>query len=143
MAVHSTTQFRSDALAVAINKGSAPSVGTELLPLPAVTTRKFKGDVDMAALKGDLWIFPGVNLFASVGKVTGTNRIDVAIDLDAVIPRPFCRPAKPCETMNLPFDVKVDNTTLTMRTLLGREPINGAGQAALISAMIWSNRSKY
>ena len=118
VAALSSTQFRSADLAVAVSKGAAPPADAELTPLPAVTTSRLEGDNNIVGVKGDLWIFPGVNVFASLGKVTGTNHIDVAIDLDAVIPFPFCRPAKPCGTVPLPIEAKVDNTAFTFGTLL-------------------------
>ncbi|WP_153269326.1 hypothetical protein [Novosphingobium sp. BW1] len=46
----------------------------------------------------------------------GTNRID--IDAEAVIPYPFCHPARPCTTVHLPVETKVNNTTVTLGTLL-------------------------
>ena len=118
LAVHNKSRFNATELAATVAKGQAPPADAELLPLPAVTAERLKGNTDLISAKADLWLLPGVNLFASIGKVTGRNKIDVAIDLDAVIPRPFCRPAKPCGTIALPIDTKVDNTTITVGTLL-------------------------
>lgn len=118
MTVHSSTQFVSHDLSAAVSKGSPPAADASLIPLPSVTTRKIEGKNTLVGFKGDLWILPGVNVFASLGKVKGNNQIDVAIDLDALIPRPFCRPAKPCGVVQLPVDTKVDNTTITVGTLL-------------------------
>lgn len=118
LAVRNTTNFSSRDLQVAINKGVDPAPDAQLLPLPAVTTRRLQGKTDMIGFKADLWLLPGVNVFAAVGKVKGTNMIDVAIDLDAVAPWPFCRPAKPCGTMHLPVETRVNNTTMTFGTLL-------------------------
>lgn len=116
--VWNDTNFNSRALSVAVRKGADPAADAELLPLPAVTTSRLEGDNRMMGLKGDLWLFPGVNLFASLGKVRGTNHIDIDIDLDAVVPFPFCRPARPCGTVELPVETKVSNTTVTVGTIL-------------------------
>lgn len=116
--VWNRTSFNSHDLSAAVAKGSAPAEDAEMLPLPFVTTSRLEGDNRMLGLKGDLWLFPGVNLFASIGKVKGTNRIDIDIDVDAFAPFPFCRPAKPCGTVNLPVETKVNNTTVTVGTIL-------------------------
>lgn len=116
--VKNANNFRSRDLAVAVSKGSAPPADAPLIPLPAVTTNRLEGDNTMYGFKADLWLFPGVNLFASLGKVKGTNLIDVNIDLDAVVPRPFCRPAKPCGSVRLPIETEVDNVTITVGTIL-------------------------
>ena len=116
--VKNTNNFNSRDLAVVVGKGNVPSADATLLPLPAVTTNRLEGDNTMYGFKADLWLFPGVNLFASLGKVKGTNLIDVNIDLDAIIPRPFCRPAKPCGSVRLPIETKVDNVTFTVGTIL-------------------------
>ena len=116
--VWTDTQFNSRDLAVAVEKGADPPQDATLLPLPQVTTNRLEGDNRMLGFKADLWLFPGLNLFASVGKVKGTNRIDVAIDLDELIPFPFCRPANPCGVLDLPVETKVNNTTVTLGTIL-------------------------
>lgn len=116
--VKNANSFSSRDLAVAIGKGSVPPSDAPLVPLPAVTTNRLEGDNTMYGFKADLWLFPGVNLFASLGKVKGTNLIDVNIDLDAVVPRPFCRPAKPCGSVRLPIETDVDNVTITVGTIL-------------------------
>lgn len=118
MVVWNDSSFDSKDLSVAIQKGSDPPADAELLPLPQVTTNRIEGDNRMVGLKGDLWLFPGVNLFTSIGKVKGTNRIGVDIDLDALVPFPFCRPAKPCGLAKLPIETKVDNTTVTVGAIL-------------------------
>lgn len=116
--VWNTTNFDSHDLSATVRKGGDPAPDAQLIDLPAVTTSKLEGDTRMLGLKGDLWLFPGVNLFAAVGEVKGTNKIDVDIDLDAVVPFPFCRPAKPCGSVRLPVETKVKNTTVTFGTLL-------------------------
>lgn len=73
--VWNDTRFDSRDLSVAVRKGQDPAADAQLVPLPSVTTERLEGDNRMLGLKGDLWLFPGVNLFASVGKVRGTNRI--------------------------------------------------------------------
>lgn len=116
--VWNRTSFDSQNLSAAVSKGSAPASDVNMAPLPFVTTSKLEGDNRMLGFKADLWLFPGVNLFTSIGKVRGTNRIDVDIDVDAFAPFPFCRPAKPCGTVNLPIETKVSNTTVTLGTIL-------------------------
>ncbi|WP_226633381.1 porin family protein [Novosphingobium profundi] len=116
--VWNTTNFNSHDLSAAVAKGAAPEPDANMLPLPSVTTSRLEGDNRMLGFKADLWVFPGVNVFASIGKVRGTNRIDIDIDADAVIPFPFCRPARPCGTVHLPVETKVNNTTVTLGTLL-------------------------
>ncbi|MCJ2178384.1 autotransporter outer membrane beta-barrel domain-containing protein [Novosphingobium album (ex Hu et al. 2023)] len=116
--VKNTNNFDSRDLAVAVAKGNVPPEDATLLPLPAVTTNRLEGDNTLYGFKADLWLFPGVNLFASLGKVKGTNLIDVNIDLDAIIPRPFCRPARPCGSVHLPIETRVDNVTFTVGTVL-------------------------
>lgn len=111
-------QFEARDLSAAVRKGADPSTDITLIPLPSVTTDRLEGKTRLLSFKADLWVFPGVNLFASIGKVKGTNKIDVAIDLDQVVPFPFCRPSKPCGTVRLPVETKVDNTTVTLGTIL-------------------------
>ena len=116
--VWNKNRFDTRDLAVAVSKGGDPPADAALLPLPSVTTSRLGGDTRMIGLKGDLWLFPGVNLFASLGEVRGTNRIDVDVDLDAIVPFPFCRPAKPCGSVEIPVETKVKNTTVTLGTIL-------------------------
>ncbi len=118
LVVWNRTDFDSHDLSAAVSKGSAPAADAAMADLPFVTTSRLAGDTRMLGFKADLWLFPGLDLFTSIGKVRGTNRIDVAIDLDAFVPFPFCRPAKPCGTLDLPIETKVDNTTVTVGTLL-------------------------
>lgn len=141
--VWTNTNFNSRDLSVAVRKGGAPSADAPLAPLPAVTTNRLEGDNRMLGLKGDLWLFPGVNLFASIGKVKGTNQIDIDVDLDAVIPFPFCRPAKPCGTIRLPVETRVNNTTVTLGTILvyGNEHWFVLGSAAKTLSISSKERS--
>ena len=118
LVIWNDVRFRSRDLSVAVRKGRDPDADAALVPLPAVTTDRLESDTRMTGLKGDLWLFPGVNIFASVGKVKGTNSIDVDVDLDELVPFPICRPAKPCGTIRLPIETKVNNSTVTLGTIL-------------------------
>ncbi len=112
------SNFSTRDLSATVRKGGDPAPDARLTALPSVTTDRLEGDNRMLGLKGDLWLFPGVNLFAAIGEVRGTNYIDINIDLDAVVPFPFCRPAKPCGTARLPISTRVKNTTVTLGTIL-------------------------
>ncbi|WP_146037271.1 porin family protein [Novosphingobium guangzhouense] len=116
--VWTDTRFDTRNLSAAVRKGGDPSPDVQMTALPSVTTHRLEGDNRLMGFKADLWLFPGVNFFASIGKVKGNNRIDVDVDLDQVVPFPFCRPAKPCGTVRLPIDTRVSNTTVTLGTIL-------------------------
>lgn len=143
MYVKNHTNFNSQDLSVAVSKGTAPPEDVPLIPLPAVTTRRIESDTEMAGFKADLWLFPPVNVFIAIGKVKGVNEIDVDIDLDELVPAPFCRPAKPCGTINLPFEAEVDNATITLGTILvyGSEDWFISGSAAKTLSVSSKERS--
>lgn len=116
MLIHNVQDMSSSNLAVAIAKGVDPP--DDLVPVPFVTTDRLEGHTSNTEFKADLWLFPFLNLFAGVGKVKGHIDIDVNIDLDAFVPPPICRPARPCGSLRLPFEGKVDNTTMTLGAIL-------------------------
>ncbi|SNS17698.1 hypothetical protein SAMN06295912_102122 [Sphingomonas laterariae] len=117
MTIHNRQNMDSDNLAVAIAKGTEVPDG-DLLEVPFVTTDKLESHTSNTEFKADLWVFPFLNLFAGIGKVKGHVDVGVDIDLDAFVPFPFCRPAKPCGTMKLPFEAKVDSTAITLGSIL-------------------------
>ena len=83
-------------LNLAIGKGAVPPVDVELTPFPAVNIDS-TSDTDSVQIKGDLWVLPFLNVYATVGKVTGDASITVNIDLadapEICIPDP--RPTLP------------------------------------------------
>jgi hypothetical protein len=107
----------SSDLAIAVSKGAAPPAGTELTPIPFVTTDRLEGRTTSYQLKADMWLLPNVNLFATLGKVEGDIDIGVDIDFAQVLPPPICRLLDPCER-ELSFVGKVDNVTLTLGGLV-------------------------
>lgn len=141
--VWNDTRFESRDLSVALSKGRDPADDAVLTPLPSVTTARLEGNNRLVGLRGDLWLFPGVNLFASIGEVKGTNRIDVDVDLDQVVPFPFCRPARPCGSVRLPIQTEVRNTTVTLGTVLvyGSEDWFVLGSAAKTVSISSKKRS--
>ncbi|MXO59056.1 porin family protein [Altererythrobacter salegens] len=100
-------------LAIALAKGGTIASDANLADLPFVVPTKLKSHTTNYQFKADLWVFPFLDVFATIGKTRGKMDIAVDIDLDAFVPFPFCRPAKPCGIINLPFEADVNNTTFT------------------------------
>lgn len=119
MLIHNVQNMDSSNLAVAFAKGEDPPADANLIPVPFVTTTELESHTANAEFKADVWLFPFLNLFAGVGKVKGHINIGVDIDLDAFVPPPFCRPAKPCGHVDLPFTADVDNTAFTLGGIVG------------------------
>ncbi len=119
MLIHNVQHMNSRNLAVAIAKGEDPPEGASLLQVPFVTTTEMESRTSNSEFKADVWLFPFLNLFAGIGKVKGHADVGVDIDLDAFVPFPFCRPAKPCGHSQLPFRADVDNTSFTFGSILG------------------------
>ncbi|WP_257211676.1 porin family protein [Sphingobium sp. IP1] len=119
MLIHNVQNMNSRNLAIAIAKGEDPPAGGPLLEVPFVTTTQMESHSSNTEFKADVWLFPFLNLFAGIGKVKGHVNIGVDIDLDAFVPFPFCRPAKPCGHAQLPFTANVDNTSFTFGSILG------------------------
>ncbi|WHO40286.1 outer membrane beta-barrel protein [Sphingobium sp. AP49] len=119
MFIHNVQNMKSDSLAVAFAKGQNPPEDATLTPVPFVTTTELESHTTNSEFKADVWLFPFLNLFAGIGKVKGHINIGVDIDLDAFIPPPFCRPAKPCGHVDLPFTGHVDNVATTLGGILG------------------------
>jgi len=105
-------------LAIAVAKGDSLAADASLAELPFVVPNKLETRTTNYQFKADLWVFPFLDVFAAIGKSKGEMDIEVDIDLDAFVPFPFCRPAKPCGVTRLPFEASVDNTTLTLGGIL-------------------------
>jgi hypothetical protein len=106
-----------DHLSVRIAKGRAPPADATLIAVAPVTFDNV-GATRSVQIKADIWVFPFLNLFASLGKVDGDIAIDVVIDEDALLPPPICRPAAPCGIKHLNFTTPLDNTTTTLGATL-------------------------
>ncbi len=131
MLINNVQNMNSNNLAIAFGKGEDPPIDTTLIETPFVTTDRMKSDTDNSQFKADLWIFPFLNLFGAIGKAKGDIDISVNIDVDAFVPFPFCRPAKPCGTVNLPFTANVDNTTFTIGSILAYGSKDWAAMAVM------------
>lgn len=99
---------------VALGKGEPPPPGTELRPLPPVELQNTVSDTDSVQLKGDVWLLPFLNVFATIGRVRGDVNLDVVVDLDTAFPPPVCTPIDPCGTVSANFDAGVDTYTTTL-----------------------------
>ncbi|CAM5498610.1 Outer membrane protein beta-barrel domain-containing protein OS=Sphingobium scionense OX=1404341 GN=GGQ90_002519 PE=4 SV=1 [Sphingobium scionense] len=119
MLIHNVQNMSSRNLAIAIAKGEDPPEGGPLLEVPFVTTTQMESHSSNSEFKADVWLFPFLNLFAGIGKVKGHVNVGVDIDLDAFVPFPFCRPAKPCGHTQLPFKADIDNSSFTFGSILG------------------------
>lgn len=108
----------SSDLSVAFGKGSGVPDGSQLIPLPFVTTDHLRGSTSGYQVKGDMWLFPYLNLFASVGQIKGHMDIGVNIDVNAFLPPPICGPRHPCPDQHLRFRGNIDNTTVTFGGLV-------------------------
>jgi len=109
-------------------------VEVELRPFPAVNIDS-TSDTQSAQIKADLWVLPFLNVYATLGKVTGDASVNVIIDLaDAPEicipdPRPVFPPSAPprppiCNEPSdesgeflLPIKSNVDRTTATVGLL--------------------------
>lgn len=98
-------------LAVAIGT-PAGVAGRTLTPVPFVTTDQIKAHNHVVEFKADVWLFPYLNLFASIGRANGGMDIAVNIDLTGLLPPVLCRPPADC-SRDLRFHAEIDNTTLT------------------------------
>ena len=120
-------------LNLSIGIGVVPPEDVELRPFPAVNIDS-ESDTQSGQLKADLWVWPFLNVYATMGKVTGDANINVNIDLaDAPEicipdPRPVFPPSAPphppiCSANDqsgsflLPIRSQVDRTTATLGLL--------------------------
>ncbi len=110
-------------LNLSLGKGVVPPKDVELRPFPAVDIDS-TSDTQSVQLKADLWIFPFLNVYGTIGKVTGDASVNVIIDLaDAptiCLPNPIPTRPPTCSdnTFNgsflLPIRSEVDRTTATL-----------------------------
>ena len=67
-------------LNVALGKGTVPPVDATLSAFPAASVNT-TSDTESIQLKGDLWVLPFLNVYATLGKVRGDASVTVNIDL--------------------------------------------------------------
>ncbi len=117
---------------LAFGKGVVPPEDVELRPFPVLSIDS-KSDTESLQLKGDIWVLPGFNVYATLGKVTGDAEINVNINLadapEICIPDP--RPTLPGQpprppicsdndrsgSFLLPIRASVDRSTATLGLL--------------------------
>lgn len=102
---------------VALQKGSAPDEDADLRHFPTVTIDA-RSVTKSPQLKADVWLFPFLNLYASVGNITGDVDIKVNIlETEICIPTPGPRPPICNEFSNsflLPIKANVDSSVFTV-----------------------------
>lgn len=102
---------------VALKKGSVPPEDAELRHFPTVTIDA-RSVTKSPQLKGDVWLFPFLNLYASVGKITGDVEINVnLLETEICIPTPGPKPPICNEFSNsflLPIKANVDSAVFTL-----------------------------
>lgn len=106
-----------DTLSVRLGKGDAPPADVTLISVPSVVFDNVSS-IDSLQVKGDVWVLPFLNVFASVGTVQGEVAVDVVIDLDDLLGPPTCRPQDPCGIKHLYFTPIIDNTVATFGATL-------------------------
>jgi hypothetical protein len=98
-------------LNLAFGKGAIPPVDVDLRPFPTVSIGS-TSDTDSLQLKADLWVLPFLNVYATLGQVTGDASITVNIDLadapEICIPDP--RPTLPGAPPRPPICSENDQT---------------------------------
>lgn len=109
-------QLVSD-LYVALGKGTVPPEGSPLRPFPTVTIDS-QSITQSAQLKVDTWLFPFLNLYATVGKIRGDVNLRVNIN-ETEICKPSIGPRPPvCKefsnSFELPVKAEVDRTSITV-----------------------------
>ena len=116
-------------LNLAFGKGVVPPVDAPLRPFPAVGIGS-ESDTESAQLKGDVWVLPFLNVYATLGKVTGDASVNVIIDLanapEICIPDPrptlpgqpprppICRDSYEKGSFLLPIRSEVDRNAATL-----------------------------
>ncbi len=98
-------------LSVALGKGTAPPLGTDLVALPFVTIENAASNTRTRQIRADVWVLPFLNVFAGVGMVDGTVPLDVVVDVDQTA---LCPPIVTCGTVSASFDAGVDTNTATI-----------------------------
>ena len=117
---------------LAFGKGVVPPEDVELRPFPVLSIDS-ESDTESLQIKGDVWVLPGFNVYATLGKVTGGAEINVNVDLanapEICIPDP--RPTLPGQpprppicsdndrsgSFLLPIRASVDRSTATLGLL--------------------------
>jgi len=114
LGVSNRQEQRITQLEVALGRAVPPPPDTELVPIPFVALQNVISDTDSLSLKGDVWVLPLVNLFASVARVEGDVDLDVVIDPADVLPPPACSPINPCDDVRAAFTAGVDTFAVTV-----------------------------
>lgn len=121
--VHNTQGQDITDLNLVLGKGAVPPEDEALRPFPAVSIDS-NSITQSAQLKADIWVLPFLNVFATIGKVTGEANIRVNIDMaDApviCIPNPIPTRPPTCGdntfsgSFLLPITSQVDRTSATL-----------------------------
>ena len=108
---------------VALGKGVFPPESEPLRYVPAVTIDSLSVTQSLQ-IKADLWVLPFLNVFATLGKVTGEADIEVVIDradapticIENPIPikPPICTPNTFTGSFLLPVKPNIDRTSATL-----------------------------
>jgi len=98
-------------LSVALGKGMAPPLGSDLVDIPFVTIENAESNTRTRQIRADVWVLPFLNVFGGLGKVDGTVPLDVVVDLNET---GLCPPIVTCNTVSASFDAGVDTNTATI-----------------------------
>ena len=112
-------------LLVALGKGVVPPEDIELRPFPAVSIDS-TSDTRSVQLKADLWVLPFLNVYATLGRITGDASVTVNFDLadaeEICIPNPL--PPGPGEPDRPPLCSDLDlsgSVLLPIRSRIDRD----------------------
>ena len=121
--VHNTQDQAITGVNLTLGKGVVPPENEELRPFPAVSIDS-TSITQSAQLKADIWVLPFLNVFATIGKVTGDANINVIIDMadapEICIPNPIPTRPPTCgdNTFSgvflLPIKSNIDRTSATL-----------------------------
>ena len=113
-------------LNLALGKGVVPPVDVELRPFPAVTIDS-TSETESVQIRADLWLLPFLNVYTTLGKVTGDASIAVNIDLadapEICVPNPIpalppiCSDSDQSGSFLLPIRSSVDRDAATLGML--------------------------
>jgi hypothetical protein len=121
--VHNTQDQSITGVNLTLGKGAVPPEDEELRPFPALNIES-ESVTQSIQLKADVWLLPFLNVFGTIGRVTGDASVNVLIDLadapEICLPNPI--PTRPpiCSdntfsgSFLLPIRSKVDRTTATL-----------------------------
>ncbi len=101
-------------LAVALGRATPPPPGTDLVSIPFVTLENVISDTDSVSVKGDVWVLPNINVFATLAQVDGNVDLDVVVDPADVLPPALCPPFNPCDPVRATFRAGVDTLAVTL-----------------------------